>query len=139
MITIELTLPGTPVAKGRPRFTSTGRTYTPAKTRLAEQQLLAHWISIAGKREPHAGAVEVELTAVFEPAKSWPKGKRAAALAGELEHTGRPDVDNLLKIIDGLNGVAWHDDSQIKRATVSKCYGEQACTLITIHLLNPTT
>ena len=36
---IDLTIPGVPVAKGRPRTTRTGHVFTPAKTRVAEKAL----------------------------------------------------------------------------------------------------
>ena len=134
MTTVELVLTGTPVAKGRPRFTRTGRTYTDAKTRSVEQRVLQSWLAYntAAQRSTHTGPVSVELIAVFEPAASWPKWKRLAAHSGELQHTSKPDIDNLLKVIDGLNGHAWADDSQIVTATARKRYGPQASTTIRI-------
>lgn len=132
MTAIDFTLYGTPVSKGRPRFTRQGRTYTDAKTRDAETAVLAAWLNEVGKREPHVGAVTVDIVATFAPAPSWPKWKRELALAGDLPHTQKPDVDNLLKIIDGLNGRAWIDDSQITRANVTKQFGEIASTRFTI-------
>lgn len=134
MKTVELLLPGTPIAKARPRFTRTGRTYTDLRTRTAEGRVLAAWIANGSHFSPaaHRGPVSVELIATFTAAPSWTKRKRQSAIDGELPHTIRPDVDNLLKIIDGLNGAAWADDAQIITATVSKQYGETASTLIRI-------
>jgi Holliday junction resolvase RusA-like endonuclease len=38
-------------------------------------------------------------------------------------HTQRPDLDNCLKsILDGLNRVAWHDDSQISQISGGKVW-----------------
>jgi Holliday junction resolvase RusA-like endonuclease len=35
----------------------------------------------------------------------------------------KPDLDNIAKaILDALNGVAWHDDSQVVELIVEKCY-----------------
>lgn len=132
---IEFELYGTPAAKGRPRFTSRGHTYTDQKTKDAETSILAAWLHTAGNRPPHDGPVTVELFATFTPAASWPKWKRESALAGTWPHLIKPDIDNLLKIIDGLNGRAWVDDSQISLATASKAYGETASTrlVITFH------
>lgn len=132
MTVVEFTLYGTPTAKGRPRFTSRGHTYTDQKTRDAETSILAAWLNAAGNRPPHDGPVTVELVATFTPAASWPKWKREAALAGNWPHLSKPDFDNLVKIIDGLNGRAWVDDSQIVTATASKVFGEVASTRLTI-------
>lgn len=138
MQTIELTLYGTPVAKGRPRFTRNGHTYTDAKTKGIEALILAEWLAEAPSSTPHDGPVTVELVATFTPAPSWPKWKRELAMAGGLPHTQKPDVDNLLKVIDGLNGHAWRDDSQIVDAVARKRFGPFAQTRITI-TLHPTT
>lgn len=130
---IEFELFGKPTPKGRPRFnTRTGRAYTPTKTRDAEQSILAAYLVASAGRLPHDGAIEIELDAVFTPPTSWPKWKREAALAGEFPHTTRPDFDNLAKIIDGLNGRAWVDDSQIIHAVIRKAYGQTATTRVRI-------
>ena len=123
MIALSFTVPGKPIAKGRPRMTTRGghaRAYTPAKT-VAYEGLIA----MAGQdamdgREPIAGPVYLVVTATFEIPKSWPAKKRATA----QWHTSKPDGDNILKAVgDGLNGVAWSDDSQVVQARISKTYG----------------
>jgi len=44
-------------------------------------------------------------------------------LAGDLEHTGKPDLDNLAKLVlDAANGILWDDDSQIIKLHLSKMY-----------------
>lgn len=54
---------------------------------------------------------------------SWPKTKKAQALAGTIRPTTKPDQDNVLKaIFDGLNGVAWRDDVQVVDITSRKRY-----------------
>lgn len=140
--TVILQLLGTPGAKARPRFNrSTGRAYTDAKTKAAEQSLLTAWLVTAGYRQPHAGPVTIGMELVFTPPQSWPKWKRELALAGEIPHTTKPDWDNLAKTIDGLNGRAWIDDSQIVSALIAKRYGPTAMTAMTItfHPASPTT
>lgn len=129
---VTIQLPGKPAAKGRPRFTKTGRAYTDAKTRAAEQSILAAWLVQEGSRPAHAGPISIRILAVFEPPQSWPKWRRDLALAGEIPHTTKPDFDNLAKVIDGLNGRAWVDDSQIFRADIDKRYGPAASTVITV-------
>ena len=136
--TVTLCLYGTPTPKGRPRFTRTGRTYTPAKTKTAEQQLRDAWVITTNRRRPpHDGPVSVEFHAYFVPPASWPKWKREAALAGHLIHTTKPDADNLAKTIDALNGVAWLDDAQVFHAMTAKHYDTVAKTVIKITFYPP--
>lgn len=128
---VTFTLHGTPTSKGRPRFYN-GRAVTDQKTRAAEQSILAAWLVTAGNRVPHTGPISIDLVATFTPANSWPKWRRIAASQGLWIHTQKPDLDNLIKVIDGLNGRAWVDDSQIFNVTAIKQYGLVASTTITI-------
>lgn len=128
-------LPGTPTAKGRPRFTKTGRTYTDDRTAAAEQSVLAAWLHVAGRRTPWDGPVIVQLDFAFLPPASWPKWKQTMACAGTWPHTGKPDLDNLVKVLDGLNGVAWVDDSQIVKIDARKRYSPLAATVIEVTML----
>lgn len=76
-------------------------------------------------RPPGDAPCIVDVMAVFPIAASWPKKRRAAALAGEVYPTSRPDADNLLKsLADGANGIVWTDDSRIVDARIRKRYGE---------------
>ena len=55
---------------------------------------------------------------------------------GEIPFTTKPDVDNLLKtVLDGLNGVAWEDDSQVTELHGYKLHrrrGGKALTTATV-------
>lgn len=120
-------VPGTPVPKGRPRFTRQGRTYTPAKTKSYEEQ-----IAILGKEamdglEPLKTPVAVCVTVFFAIPASYSKNRREACLSGLEKHTKRPDLDNIVKTItDGMNGVVYEDDSQIVRIVAKKDYCHEA-------------
>jgi len=128
---ISFTVQGKPVAKGRPRMTRNGIAYTPEKTRQAEESFLAQALPHRPS-EPLEGPLEVELYFCFPVPKSWSKKKRAAALREEVCPTGKPDLDNLVKIIDCLNGVFWRDDAQIINLSAGKFYGEQPRTEVYI-------
>lgn len=130
---VTFTIHGAPTPKGRARATRSGRQYTPAKTRMAEESVLAYWLAAHGSRTPHDGPVEVDVVSVFVPPVSWPKWRQQAALDGRVWHVSKPDVDNLLKLVaDGLNGVAWIDDSQVFRVGGSKEYGATPRTVVTL-------
>jgi Holliday junction resolvase RusA-like endonuclease len=126
---IAFTVPGKPLGKGRPRFTRAGggRAFTPQKTVNAES-LIALFASQAMAGQAPFGQGEpltCSVVATFAVAESWAKKKKAAALAGNLFPTGKPDGDNLAKMVgDALNGVAWHDDSQVVEWRIVKRYGE---------------
>lgn len=129
---VRFVLAGKPQTKSRPRFTRHGRTYTDAKTRVAEQSLLAAYLIAAGNRPPHTGPVFVTITASFVPPMSWANWKRERAMNGEWAHTTKPDLDNIVKLLDGLNGRAWVDDAQIVGFFVTKRYAAAASTEITL-------
>jgi Holliday junction resolvase RusA-like endonuclease len=120
---IEVRIPGEIRGKGRPRF-GKGFAYTPTATRNAEA-----WVrSCAAQAWPAApleGALSVSLEIGVAVPRSWPKKRQADALAGAIFPTGKPDLDNQLKLIgDACNGIIWRDDAQIVRAQVSRRYVE---------------
>lgn len=115
---------GTPVGKGRPRFTRTGHTYTPEKTRSYEQAVALECRKAMKGREPSDLPQHVSVGVSILPPKSWSKAKRAKALHGEIK-PGKPDIDNFLKsILDGCNGIAFVDDSQVVSVYAVKEYAE---------------
>jgi Holliday junction resolvase RusA-like endonuclease len=116
---------GMPRAKARPRFNHAGHAYTPERTARYERDLgwLARQAMIG--RQPLEGPLEVTVIATLAIPRSWNAVRRKAALVGEVRPTGKPDVDNLLKSIDGFNGIIWNDDSQVVEATIIKTYGEK--------------
>ncbi len=131
---IEITVPGPPAAKQRPRMTMTGHVYTPKKTVDHENVIADHAIDAMRGRHAFSGPVSVRVTAYFEIPPSWPKWKRNAALAGSVRHTGVPDADNLIKLcLDSLNGTGiWPDDSYVVNFSVAKEYAAVARTEILI-------
>lgn len=118
---MKFTIPGTPVAKGRPR---TGRygTYTPQKT--VEYENLVKIAAPQG--EPLQGALRARIELYFPIPKSKPKKQREAMQAGEIRPTKKPDCDNCIKsITDALNGIAYTDDSQIVSIECEKWYSDR--------------
>lgn len=86
------------------------RMYTPAAT-LEEEALVA----AAYKGEKYEGAVKVTVHIYKALPKSKPK-----KVERERDLT-KPDIDNVLKaVLDGLNGVAYEDDTQVVEVSATK-------------------
>lgn len=119
---ILIRLDGEPRGKGRPRF-GRGRVHTDAATTSYEAQL--RWAAVAAMqgRQPIEGPIKVHVYAEFPIPASWAKWKRTAAMARAIFHSSVPDLDNLVKSIDALNGIVWKDDSQVACLTAWKKYG----------------
>lgn len=133
---ITFSVPGQPVAKGRARVTARGgfaRAYTPAKTRKYEDLVRICAAEAMGDREPFDCAVTMTITAYVQPPKSMRKRDLAAALAGELNPTTRPDADNYAKAaLDGCNAILFRDDSVVTDLIVRKRYALSPRLLITL-------
>ncbi len=103
--------------KGRPRF-ARGRTYTPKETHDYEKLVAENY-----KGLKYEGAVSVDIKAVYPIPKSYTKKRAQSILEGNEEPVKKPDIDNIAKIIlDGLNGVAYDDDTQVVDLKVRKLY-----------------
>jgi Holliday junction resolvase RusA-like endonuclease len=119
---VSFSVPGPVVGKGRPRF-GKGRIFTPLAT-VRYENLVAHEAMLAMRGEaPFAGAVRALVTAYMPIPASYSKRKREGCLAGLLWPTGKPDADNVLKVLDALNGIVWKDDSQVVDARIIKVWG----------------
>ena len=127
---VRIILDGKPVAKSRPRFTKRGFAYTPPTTVEYEKALKAEAESEMNGRPPMECPVRVRLEYWFPIPKSYSKKKREE-LIGQ-PHTKKPDLDNLVKTLDALNGVVFKDDSQIVDIRAQKMYGEVPYTIIEV-------
>lgn len=124
---IAFTIPGQPVAKGRPKFARRGAhvvAYTPAKTASYESLVkLAASTAMAGAA-PSARPIELSVTLLLQIPANWSNKRRTMAAAGDIRATKKPDADNVLKgIKDGCNGIVWRDDAQVVLVTLRKDYG----------------
>lgn len=121
-----------PQGKARPRVTSHG-TYTPKKTKDYERLVQWEYKSSGGK-DYGDKQLQVEITANFQIPKSKPRKVRVDMLAGRIRPTKKPDCDNIAKaILDALNGIAYHDDSQVVTLAVEKWYTpDEPCVIVTI-------
>lgn len=119
MIVASCRVETVPVAKERPRFTKYGGVYTPKRTADFEKFVALSWIEQQGATKFETEALEVHLNfGVTNMAQ---------------------DIDNLCKsVLDGLNGVAWTDDSQIHKLNAWKYPASkpEAAVNITVRLIH---
>jgi Holliday junction resolvase RusA-like endonuclease len=125
-VPVVIELFGEPKGKGRPRFVRrTGHAFTPQKT-ASYEACLRHEASLAmGDRPPLDGALRVQVNAYFGMPQSWGAKKRAAAIAGTIRPTKRPDWENVAKMLDAFNGVVWRDDAQVVSGLIEKHYSDR--------------
>ena len=132
---IQITIPGAPKVKGRPRFARIGgfiRAYTPKETHEAEAFIAKCYKEQAPKKRPEYDWLEIEC--IFHipiPENNSQKKKQDMEGAPCVK---RPDIDNYLKLIlDGLNGVAWEDDNAIASIKAEKKYSAYQRTDVNIY------
>jgi Holliday junction resolvase RusA-like endonuclease len=131
---LRVTIPGPPVAKGRPRFFLRNhqvRTYTDKKT-AAFEKLVALCVSsspmLRGQSRPLCGTgpVRVDIVAIFPR----PQRLQAKRYPDQLiaKHS-RPDLDNVCKAVnDGIGlakGLIWNDDAQVQTLRAESYYAER--------------
>ena len=133
MFTLQFVIPGPPVGKGRPRFSTAGgkpRSYTPAVTREYEALISARAAEAMQGHAPLTTPLTVYIHAFMSIPLSWSKAKRQAALDGP-SYPPRPDVDNIAKtVLDGMNGVVYADDAQVTYLKVTKKYAEEGSVTV---------
>lgn len=123
---IKFTIPGIPVAKGRPRFTKSGIAYTPAKTRQYENLVKAEAFQAMEKQPLFENAVEIVIRVFLPIPKSFSKTKKEQCLLWNILPITRPDLDNYIKaVLDGCNKIVFKDDSQIVDIAAQKFYSDK--------------
>ena len=126
-------IPGTPIAKKRPRFARRGKFVTTYNEQWGEEDRfrLQLRLEVLGHKPIPAGtAVYLHLYFLMPV----PKGTSQKKIDGGLLHTKRPDLDNMIKFVkDCANGILWHDDSQVVSLEAYKYYGDKPATKIQIY------
>lgn len=107
---------GPPQPKERPRLGRRGRVFTPERTLRYERAVRDVARLHVGSAWVLDGTYRLIVRAVFTDNR-------------------RRDASNVLKAVeDALNGVTWHDDTQVVECTATKVveYGGQARTEVTV-------
>lgn len=138
---------GEPVGKGRPRVTARrgkgkdsaiyAHAYTPRKTKAFEDAIRFEFMSSCCDRMPvytKDTPLKVEMTFAFSIPKSYSKKKHEECRLGLVQHTKKPDADNVAKaVLDALVGLAMEDDSQVTVLMMEKIYSEEPYVEVKIH------
>ena len=126
-------MPGEPVPQPRARVSTRGgfaRAYVPRQHPVhAYRDVIAITAKAAGATVTDE-AVSVTISATFGRPKSH---RNKGGLKKSAPLMPREDVDNLAKaVLDGLTGVAWHDDKQVASLHIVKRYGTAGATEVSI-------
>lgn len=127
---IRFTYYGEIRGKGRPRFRNTGKfiqTYTDADTRNYEMSIKEAYLQQSGNEKymnPEMPLI-MKVKVFQQIPKSVSQKKHKEMANGLILPTKKPDIDNILKsVLDSLNQVAFHDDTQFVDISVEKWYSE---------------
>lgn len=131
---------GPPVAKARPRARMVFprskppfvHFYQAGESEQYEQALGYVARAAMRSRAPTDRPVALLMHCFIAVPPSWRPRLRSDALAGALLPASKPDADNFLKIVDGLNGVVWIDDAQVVDARVIKRYSARPALRIEV-------
>lgn len=123
---IRFRIPGACRGKGRPRFARRGnyvKTYTDKDTELYENWVKQCFISTHLLPFDKDTSIYCQIVVYCEIPSSASKKKKALMENHSLRPAKKPDCDNIAKsILDGLNKIAFHDDTQITTLIVTKYY-----------------
>lgn len=112
---VAFTVPGRPRGKERPRMGRNGKFYTPKTTREYEESV-AWFAKSAYKEDPTELPVRLDLMIRSSKCKA--------------------DASNILKCIeDGMNGIIYIDDKQIKEIHIKRVEGDGEGVDVTVSLL----
>lgn len=134
-MTVLFNVPGAPMGKQRPRHNRyTNATYTPEKTKNREKEIVLYYRQkYCGYKFPKEIFLELVVVAYIPIPKRTPKAVKEKMRSCIIMPTVKPDGDNILKLVaDALNGVAYDDDRQIVKMSVTKYYGEKPSTTVFI-------
>ena len=140
---ISFSIPGQPIAKSRPRFTTINGKPRPFSS--PKSSSFENLVALAAQPflppSPISSHISISITFIFQRPLSLLKFSKRSNLPlsppHRLPHPHRPDLDNCIKsILDGLNhsGI-WIDDSLVTSIVASKFFSaidEPPHTLVSI-------
>ena len=107
------------------------QTYSDPKTVLYEDAIRKTFQLKYPRALPWTGSIFVVVIAYYAIPKATSKIARKAMNDRVTIPNVMPDWDNIAKVTDALNGLAWHDDKQVQ-GCVFKFYNEKTRLVIRI-------
>ena len=138
-MTLEIFIPGQIRGKQRPFFLKkTGIAITPKQTVSYENLMKTIFRQKYPEHIPISSGEPIELIMIanYSVPASTSKKKKLKMLDGSIKPTKKPDCDNILKLTDGLNKIAFDDDRQIVDVRLVKKYSEIEGLTIRISTIN---
>ena len=120
-------------------MTKAGHTYTPQNTVQYEHlvRYFYHMQCGTAKFAPEI-PLDVRIVAYFPIPKSASKKRQAMMRVNRLRPTKKPDCDNIAKaVLDALNDIAYHDDSQVVDHQLRKFYSDNPRVTVKIIAIEP--
>ena len=121
---VKFTIPGEPIAQGRPRFSTHGgfaRAYDPKKSKDGKsvvRMCAKDAVDEANLTEPLSGPLLMMIQFGIPLPKSAYRKRTPVTRAWR---TKKPDLDNLIKLVkDACSGVVYLDDNQVSRIVAEK-------------------
>lgn len=118
------------MGKQRPKAQNMGKyihIYTPQKTINYENYIKYCYYESNQDKEPFINGEKLKaVIKIFQKIPISTSKKKANLMRLGIERpTKKPDIDNILKVVfDGLNGLAYKDDTQIIELEASKFYSD---------------
>lgn len=129
---VDIHVPFRPIAQKRHRHTHSGRTYDPCSAEKASFVRLCTQ-DCPPPAQPLRGPLKCTLRFTFARPRSHSTSKGVLRRSAPRLHVYKPDADNLAKfVLDALNGVYYHDDSQIYCLTIEKTYGTEDSVKVSV-------
>ena len=110
-----------------------GFSYTPPQVRHYQNGVKDAAVAAMAGRNPLLCPLDLFLEFFLEVPRSWPQWRQQAALSGHVRPAGKPDLDNLIKVIkDACNSIVYRDDSQIVEIRARKRYGSKPSVVVIV-------
>ncbi len=129
MILLELL--GAPIPLCRPRACKRGGFIHMYDCQKTEKERIQWQVRSLYKEKPMLLPLEIDFVFAMPIPKATSKINHRYMIQGDIHPMKKPDLDNLIKfILDCLNGILFHDDSQVQIIHARKVYSDSPRTII---------